>query len=145
MVTYKDIQEAEEGKKLLDDKRAEHKAMSILNDQMFNEEQEVIDLEAQAEQEGADVASQEVDQVAREALDMMENLEAQGQDPMVVLSQLPPEVQQRITAILDSEEAALMNDNGVSDNSQPQQQQPMNQGSGDAMSDLVGMATNLAS
>jgi len=138
MVTYKDVQDAEEGKKMIEDKRAEEKAHSILNSELFQQEAEVKQLEAQGQ-------SDDVQAIAEDAVQHMQQLEQQGQDPMGFLQQLPPEVQERITQLLNGQQPVPEGQEPPQQEmaeGQPQQGQP--QQGNNPMADLTAMSKQLA-
>lgn len=148
MITFDEIEQIQQGKQLLEDKKAEEKAHSILNSELLAREEEVEGMESNNAmptsfeplaspagdqammegQQGETPPQEHIDQVATEAIQMMEQAEANGQDPMAILGQLPPQVQERIAQMLDG---------GVEQQGQaPQQQQ-------DPMQDVLTQAAAL--
>ena len=93
MLTYDDIKKMRLGEQAM----IQQKAQQAIEEEAFNLQQANAGMEQQVQQED------QLTMQAQEALQAMHQAEQNGQDPMKIAAQLPPEVQDRVAALMKSE------------------------------------------
>jgi alkanesulfonate monooxygenase SsuD/methylene tetrahydromethanopterin reductase-like flavin-dependent oxidoreductase (luciferase family) len=102
-VTFNDIERRRKADMLLQDNEATEKAHSILNAELFQKEEQLQQQDQQLQQGSSELDNTELMQTAQQVVDKMQEVEAQGQDPMQLLAQVPPEVQQAVSQLLSDD------------------------------------------
>ena len=94
-ITMEDIRQQREARKLFEDAKAEKKAVSIINAQALEHQQQATI----SAQQASEMGNQE--QVT-DIIKQMEMMHSNGQDPMQLLDQLQPELRDQVENVLQS-------------------------------------------
>jgi alkanesulfonate monooxygenase SsuD/methylene tetrahydromethanopterin reductase-like flavin-dependent oxidoreductase (luciferase family) len=124
-VTFNDIERRRKADTLLQDNEATEKAHSILNAELFQKEEQLQQQDQQLQQGHDELDNTELMQTAQQVVDKMQEVEAQGQDPMQLLAQVPPEVQQAVSQLLSDDDMQQQGQEQPQQDMQQLQQQPI--------------------
>jgi len=102
-VSYQDIQDKHEGQQLLQEKRATDKADELMSAEIVRREEDLQKQEQEVDASHSEMDQQELMSTAKQVVAKMDELTANGEDPMELLAQLPPQVQDAVAMLLQDE------------------------------------------